>query len=144
MRFSLAVLFTVGPLIAAPVPKDFKKPDDQARMVGTWKTVKILGDRGEQPIVLHTLVFTPEEKAYAVYHEGLKDVKWVWRLDSNVKPKRLSLILDGPNGTGCEGAYEFRDGKLHVGFLRDIKQPTYSTEPGPNVTLHVFERSAGK
>lgn len=139
MRFACTLLFAVGPLVAAPVPKDFKKPDDQARLVGTWKArVLLLHGKAQTEITTHTFGFAADGKCHTLFGQGQRS-DWTYTLDPTATPKRMRWVRADNPGTTFDCVYELTEDTLKLGFIVDGK-PAPAVAPGPTLTLYEMTR----
>ena len=139
MRFPLSLLaFAAGSLAAAPVPKDFKKPDDATALLGTWVAHTLHGTPGKPHT--HTFVFEPDGKCHTLYGAGQRS-DWTFTLDPKATPKRMKWVSAGARGANFDCVYEVSGDTLKVGFLAVAGQPVADqVEPGPGVTLYEMAR----
>lgn len=134
MRTLIVLLLTLPMALAAPVPKEVKRPPDAARMEGLWQDGEGRSYwlfRGDKLFVGTTA--TPDVNGYTY---GLT-------LKPDVSPPEFDTAE--VNGTyHFEGIYKFVGGDLHVAYNTGTVRPTDFT-PGGNKHLHIFQRvGAGK
>jgi len=140
MRSLFALLLVgFGSAAAAPVPKDFKKPNDQARLVGTWKTrVLHLNGQVQTEITTHTFGFAADGKCHTLYGAGNRS-DWTYTLDPTATPKRMKWVNDRGNST-FDCVYELTGDMLKLGFIGGGKPAPAKVEPGPDLTLYEMTR----
>jgi uncharacterized protein (TIGR03067 family) len=136
MRLALALLLAAGTLIAAPVPKDFKKPDDARAVLGTWAAHTLDGRVGKPHT--HTFVFEPDGNCHTFYGNNERS-DWTYSLDTTTTPKRMRWQSRAGNTT-FDCAYELSGETFKLAFLTgNVKNPK-TLEPGGGYTLYEMTR----
>ena len=117
MRFPLSLLaLLAGTLVAAPVPKDFKKPDDAAALLGTWKAHRLtMQGKDDANIHTHTFGFDADGKCHTLYGQGQRS-DWTFALDPKATPKRMTWVAAGAGrGPTFDCVYELSGDTLKLG-----------------------------
>jgi len=140
----LVAVGCVGPLVAAPVPKDFKKKlDDKVRILGTWVLASAnVNGKVDPNYFWYSMTFNADGTNYFRYRAGA-DQHNDFKLDSLAKPKMLSFHRNGAI-VGHPRPYAFRDGRLVVAVSIGDQKRLDSVEPGPGVIVLEYERLKGK
>ena len=148
MRLVIALLAT-GTLAAAPVPKDFKKPDDATLLVGTWKVTALsVNGRPNANLHTHTFGFDADGKCHTLFGENgnANRSDWTYTLDPKATPKRMKWT-SAPVGRGPQfGAlefdcvYEVSGNTFKLGFLPNAQAVPDKVELGPGLTLYEMKR----
>ena len=130
---------------AAPVPKDFRKPDDKTRLIGTWAISRANENGKETPRFepWHTLTFRADGVLVFKYPDGSPDQQAEWVIDPTAVPKRLAEVWTEGAALNFNVAYQFRDGRLVMAWTQDGTPPK-SVDPGPNVKVIEYKRAEGK
>lgn len=135
MRFALALLLTAGPVVAAPVPKDFKKPDDRQLLVGAWKPA----DNGTAHFEFRA------DGTMRTWHSRNvgNPLEWTWtNLDPQAMPKRVTLTRTEGSGI-YDCYYELTGDTLKVAFIVDKTLPVPGKlEPGRGLSFYLLTRDA--
>ncbi len=146
MRFPLSLLaLLAGTLAAAPVPKDFKKPDDKAAVLGTW-VAHTLDGRAGRPHT-HTFVFEADGKCHTQYGQGAvreahSRSDWTYTLDTTTTPKRMTWVAAGAGGgTTFDCAYEVSSDTFKLAFLTGNNKNPDKLEPTAGLTLYEMTRA---
>ena len=139
MRFPLSLLaLLAGTVVAAPVPKDFKKPDDKAAVLGTW-VAHTLDGRAGRPHT-HTFVFEADGKCHTLYGQGSRS-DWTYTLDTTTTPKRMVWTAAEVGGaTTFDCAYEVSGDTFKLAFLTGNNKNPDKLEPTAGLTLHEMTR----
>ena len=128
---------------AAPVPKDFKKPDDKTRLVGTWALVKAnVGGQDDPNYFWHAMTFAADGTNRFRYRD-IPDQENEYKLDTAASPKTLSFLRNAAV-VGHPRPYEFRAGRLVVAVGTGGQNPLDSLRPGPGVIVLEYERADAK
>lgn len=126
MRPLPAVALLVGLAPAAPVPKELKKKDDAAAIVGTWK-----------PANTGTCHFKfNDDGTMRTWHSPNigSPIDWTYTLDSTTTPKKVKLTTaDGKQNYDC--IYELDGDSLKFAFVLGAKDPK-KVEAGPGLQLY--------
>lgn len=140
MRFAFALLLAVGPLVAAPVPKDFKRPNDRARLVGLWKVQSLtLNGQANAQISTVTFGFAADGRCHTLYGQGQRS-DWTYTLDLKANPRRMRWVKADNPGTTFDCVYELDGDTLKLGFIASGKPAPAKAEPGPDLTLYEMTR----
>ena len=112
------LLFGFGPLLAAQVPKEFRKGDDKALLAGTWKAHALsINGRPEQSIVTHTFRLEPDGRCHTLFGNGQRS-DWTYTLDQTKTPKRMTWVGAGTgNSVTFECVYEVSGDSMKLGFI---------------------------
>jgi uncharacterized protein (TIGR03067 family) len=138
MRLALALLLTAGTLLAAPVPKELRKKDDRAAIVGTWRTVRHDG-RAENANTWFRFEADGTLRTWHGQHPNSSQ-SWTWALaDPTATPKRATLAQVG--GAKYECLYELAGDTLKIGFVMNANAglPT-RVELHPAIQLYEMTR----
>ena len=147
MRFALGLILSLATgAAAAPVPKEFKKADDAAAVLGTWKTTALtVAGRADANIHTHTFVFEADGKCHSLFGKGNRS-DWTYTLDPKATPKRMTWT-SAPVGRGPQfGAlefdcvYEVSGNTFKLGFLPNAQAVPDKVELGPGLTLYEMKR----
>jgi len=141
MRFPLSLLaLLAGTLVAAPVPKDFKKADDATLLAGTWKAHRLtMHGKDDANIHTHTFGFDADGKCHTLYGQGQRS-DWTFTLDPKATPKRIKWVsVQGNSNFDC--VYELSGDTLKLGFLGAGQPVPDKVEPGPALTLYEMTRA---
>lgn len=135
MRSALLLLLLVGPLPAAPVPKELKTPDDKAAIVGTW--VGIAPDR-----VRFAFAADGTLKTWHGPDPANSAMGWTWEItDPKATPKRARINRAENPTAGYDCVYEFtRDGLKFALILSAGKDPPATVGPLPGLEFHAMTR----
>ena len=103
----VAVVFALGSACAAPVPKDFKKPDDKTLIVGTWVLTRAnLNGQENAEYFWHSMTFDADGNTrfrYKTIPDQENERRWP-QLQSGRK-----LRQPGPAAGWCERAASVSD-----------------------------------
>ncbi len=140
----VAVVFALGSADAAPVPKDFKKPDDKARLVGTWVLAGAnVNGQEDRNYFWHSMTFAADGTNRFRYKDTPNQEENEFKLDTAAAPKTLTFLRNAA-AVGHPRPYEFRDGRLVVAVGTGGQNPLNSLQPGPGVIVLEYERADGK
>ena len=141
----LAAVACVSAASAAPVPKDFKKPDDKTRLVGTW-TVTLCNVSGREfpNPGWESLLIDADGGIRAVSREGTTVFEYATVLDPTAAPKRMPFRDTKTAAVMYECVYQFTAGGLTISIPHDHKQPPASLDPGARATVYEFKRADAK
>lgn len=142
MRCLLAVCLA-GVVSAAPVPKEFKKVDDKARLAGEWVVTR-LSIAGRETLVTETpmrAVVFDGQGGLRTRCQGALDSEWTVTLDPTESPKRMRWL--GKDGRDYRCVYDLTpDGGLRIAIILWDRSAITSVAPGPDVTYREFKRAA--
>ena len=114
MRTAFVLLVAAGSLVAAPVPKDFRKAADKESLVGAWKssdgTKQWYEFKGDG--TMKTWNELREEQA----------VPYLWTIDPTATPKRMTLTRAVGSGT-YDCLYDLTGDGLKLAFILDKTRP---------------------
>ncbi len=139
----LIAVVSVSAVSAAPVPKDFKKPDDKTLLVGTWTMTRCNVGGREETGGWKTLMIDADGAVKAT-QDGKPVFEYTMTLDPTATPKRMPWRDKGGADARYECVYQFTAGGLTISIPHDHKQPPASVEPGPRVTVYEFKRADAK
>jgi len=140
MRFAVLSVLAVGSVAAAPVPKDFKKPNDKSRLVGTW-----VGTAPDQVRFQFAADGTLHTWHGADPQAGR--MGWTWTVtDPTATPKRARINRAENPSAGYDCVYEWSGDTLKFALIIDTKQATPAkVEKGSGLEYHQMTReSSGK
>ena len=141
MRPLAALALLVALASAAPVPKEIKKKDDKARLVGTWAAVALNGK--PQPAGTYTFTFDADG-GVNLQTGGGSASEWTWTIDPTESPKRMKWVDKKNPATSWECVYELTGDTFKLGFVPP-GQPTPATvEVTPGVTLYEMTRDTSE
>ena len=141
----LAAVACVSAVSAAPVPKDFKKPDDQAQLVGTWTMTRCnVGGRDDDDRSWEALTFDADGGVRATFRDGRLVLDYRTAIDPAATPRRMSWQNPKTREAQYECVYQIAAGRLTVAIPHDHKTPPASLEIGPQVTVFEFKRADAK
>jgi uncharacterized protein (TIGR03067 family) len=130
---------------AAPVPKDFKKADDNARLVGTWTMTRCnVGGQDTPDRSWQTIVFDADGGLRAVTHDGKAVFEYATVLDPTAAPKRMPFRDKQTKAVLYECVYQLTADGLTISVPHDHKILPGSTDTGPRVTVYQFKRADAK
>ncbi len=139
----VAVVFALGSACAAPVPKDFKKPDDKTLIVGTWVLTRAnLNGQENAEYFWHSMTFDADGNTRFRY-KTIPDQENEFKLDTAASPKMLTWLKKSVV-SGNPRPYAFRDGRLVMAVGEGDRKPVQSLEPGPGVIVLEYERADAK
>jgi hypothetical protein len=129
MRFAVLSLLAACPLLAAPVPKEFRKRGDGVAIVGAWK-----------PADGNSAHFQFRADGTMRTWHGQNSgpaLEWTWtNLDPAATPKRVTLTRQNGNGA-YDCYYELTGDALTIAFITDKSQPV-PERLGPARGLSVY------
>ena len=106
MRTLLVLLFTVAPLVAAPVPKALKKrPADAERILGTWRMFDHAMDGGRQDSSDVCWRFEEGGRVFCVHTKTGQEFPMGYTIDPSGDPATMEW-KDSPTGKTYPSIYK--------------------------------------
>lgn len=129
------LLIGFGPAVAAPVPKDFKKPRDQDRLVGTWV--------GTAPDTVR-FQFAADGTLHTWHGPNPQAGRmgWTWAVtDPKATPRRARINRAENPSAGYDCVYEWTGGGLKFALILSAQQPPPAkVEKLPGLEYHELTR----
>lgn len=133
----LVVLLLACPLLAAPVPKAPKRPDDATAILGRWKVERVTD--GAMPVdgtAFESYVFQSDGSCTQFVAGGGRN-EFTFTLDDRATPKRIKLKYKGT--TNAELIYDLTGDALRIGYVAPGRSPE-KAEPARGVLLLELKR----
>lgn len=136
------LLLAVAPILAAPIPKDFR-PSDAKAIVGKWHVESVNNDGTPYPAYQTNVYFEFDPAGqFAQTATGEKNVfRRSYALDPAATPKRMTLHEPGSVVTQ-NWAYKLDGDTLLMGYLTGDTVPD-AVGPAKGVVLYTLKRVNG-
>lgn len=134
---SLVALLVIGfgSVAAAPVPKELRKPDDQARLVGTWV--------GTAPDTVR-FQFAADGTLHTWHGANPQSGRmgWTWTVtDPKATPKRARINRAENPTAGYDCVFEWSGDSLKFALILSADQaPPVKVEKGSGLEFHQMTR----
>jgi uncharacterized protein (TIGR03067 family) len=137
------LLLAVTPVLAAPIPKDFR-PSDAKTIVGKWHVESVNNDGTPHPAYQTNVYFEfGPAGQFAQTATGEKNVfRRVYTLDPTATPKRMTLLEPG-SVAPQKWAYKVDGDTLLMGYLKGEAVPD-AVGPAKGVLLYTLKRVKGE
>jgi uncharacterized protein (TIGR03067 family) len=140
----LAVLLA-GSALAAPVPKELRKPDDKVAILGKWEIARanVNGKEVAKYFPEHTMTFRRDGTVVFEYPNGDTPQVLDWTLDPTETPKRFRCKMQRSE-VSSSYRYAFREGRLVLAHTLGLKSVPDDLAPVPGISVVEYRRAGTK